>query len=576
MILVRRMSPNFWKTASAVAAVLAVVFAAAVWFARPVSVVSASAKSTPRAIVSNGNPDAVCANCHRDIYESYERTPMARDSGDAVAGLIQGGFLHAASGVRYRIFLRDGRAWMSYDRDGGQAPLHGERQLSYFIGSGHRGRTYLYQVDGEWFEIPINYYGKKQLWDMAPNYGKAETMPDALPVDSNCLHCHSTDVQMALPGARNRYAGQPFLRGGVGCSSCHGDTSRHLAAHGYAPILDPAKLDPAHRDSVCLQCHLEGDVAIYRAGRSLARFRPGDELSDDVVYFVKASEATGGGRASSQYEALLRSACKIASGNKLTCTTCHDPHYSPSAEERVEYFRSKCLTCHTGTAMATKHHPEQRDCAVCHMPTRETTDISHEQKTDHNIQRYPASVPEQAARPASIDLVPVGHVQAGDREMGLAYAELAERGSQAAGEKALPLLRRAEKSGADDAELHTQLGFLDQVSGDIADAQKEYADAIRQDPHNASAAGDMAILDLRSGKAAEAVSLFERVIEADPSQMAAGMDLAFIECRLDNKSGARQILQNLLRLNPDDPELRQFLATGRYRGGQCSVMQPSQ
>lgn len=567
------MSPNLRQKTSAAVAVLGVMLATAC-IERPVRSVSASTKAARQTLVSNKNPDVVCANCHRAIYENYERTPMAQDSGDAVSGLIQGGFAHAASGVRYRIFLRNGDAWMSYDRDAVQNPLHGERQLSYFIGSGHRGRTYLYQVNGEWFEIPINYYSKKQVWDMAPNYGNATTMPDALPVDSNCLHCHATDVQTAVPGARNRYEEKPFLQGGVGCSSCHGDPSQHLAAHGHAPILNPVKLAPSRRDSVCLQCHLEGDVAIYRAGRSLAQFRPGDDLSDDVVYFVKASEASGGGRASSQYEALLRSACKVASGNKLTCITCHDPHYSPGATERVEYFRSKCLMCHTGTTMATKHHPEQRDCAACHMPTLVTTDISHEQKTDHDIQAHPRhiSASRQAADSRTIDLIPVGHASVGDRELGLAYAEMAERGSQAAGEKALPLLRSAETHGADDAEMHTQLGFLDQVSGDLAGAKKEYADALQKNAHDESAAGDLAILDLRSGEAGEAIALLQSVISADPSQMAAGMDLAFVECRLNHKSSARQILQNLLGLNPDDPELRQFLATGRYRGGRCSVM----
>ena len=112
--------------------------------------------------------------------------------------------------------------------------------------------------------------------------------------------------------------------------------------------MNPAKLSPARRDSTCLQCHLEGDVAIYRAGRSLAEFRAGDDLADYAVYFVKTSAESGGGRASSQYEALLHSACKVASGDKMTCTTCHDPHGSPSAEERVNYYRSKCLACHSG------------------------------------------------------------------------------------------------------------------------------------------------------------------------------------------------------------------------------------
>jgi predicted CXXCH cytochrome family protein len=528
------------------------------------------------------NPDAVCSGCHSEIYEKYERTPMARGSGAAVDGLLTGGFQHAPSGIRYSVFLRNGKAWLSYDREGepgnsgGRPDLHGERQLIYFIGSGHRGRTYLYQENGQWFEAPINYYSKKQLWDMAPNFGATKTMPEALPVDSNCLHCHATDVQTALPEARNEYHGAPFRQGGIGCSACHGDPSKHLVEQGRGPIVNPAKLTPERRDSVCLQCHLEGDVAIYRAGKSLAQFRVGDNLSDYAVYFVKASAESGGGRASSQYEALLRSACKVASGDKLTCTTCHDPHTSPGAQDRVSYFRNKCLTCHTGTRMATKHHPEQQDCAVCHMPTRETADISHEQTTDHNIQARPsaaASALRLTDLEKSDDLVPVGNVSVGDRELGLAYAQLAERGNQRAGEKAFSLLRKAEASGDSDVQVHTQLGFLEQMSGDHASARKEYGAALTADPYDATVIGNLAVMDAASGQTTEAINLLQRVVDADPSQMAAGLDLAFIECRMGNKSKASELLTRLSQVNPDDATLRRFLASGTYGGQRCDLRQ---
>ncbi|NYF90991.1 tetratricopeptide repeat protein [Tunturiibacter empetritectus] len=506
---------------------------------------------------------------------------MARASGTAMEGLLQGGFLHTASGVRYKVFSRDGRAWMSYDRDDApeiskeRSVLDGEKELLYFIGSGHRGRTYLYEVEGEWFEIPINFYGKRQLWDMAPNYGSAKTMPAALPVDSNCLHCHASSVQIALPGARNRYEGAPFLQGGIGCSACHGEAAKHLEEQGRGPIVNPAKLDTARRDSACLQCHLEGNVAIYRARKSLADFRVGDDLADYVVYSVRADAKTGGRRASSQYEALLRSACKAASGDKLTCTTCHDPHRSPSAEERVNYFREKCLTCHTGVKMATAHHPEQRDCAVCHMPTREAADISHEQVTDHDIQRHPHSTTPIARlldTAEADDLVPVGRVSAGDREMGLAYAQLAASGNQKDAEKALRLLLKAEREGSSDVELHTKLGLIEQMSADNNDARREYAASLKEAPYDATALGNLAILDAVSGHTADAVSLLQRAIDADPSQLTAGLNLAFIECRVGNKKKALQILTGLTRFDPDDPTLRKFLSSGTYAGERCSLL----
>jgi predicted CXXCH cytochrome family protein len=557
-----------------------VLLAVSCWLPRPrVSAFDRSHEAINVAAL-RANPDGVCASCHREIYEKYERTSMARASGTAMEGLLQGGFFHVASGIRYKVFSRDGRAWMSYDRDDApgvsneESVLDGEKELLYFIGSGHRGRTYLYEEGGEWFETPINFYGKKQLWDMAPNYGGTKTMPAALPVDSNCLHCHASAVQMALPEARNRYAGAPFMQGGIGCAACHGDASKHLEAQGRGPIVNPAKLAVAARDSVCLQCHLEGNVAVYRAGKSLAEFQVGDDLANYVVYSVKASAKTGGGRASSQYEALLRSACKLASGDKLTCTTCHDPHSSPGSEERVNYFRNRCLACHTGAKIATAHHPEQKDCAVCHMPTREAADISHEQATDHNIQRRPRSTASASRFLDAMeedDLVPVGKVSPGDREMGLAYAQLAENGNQKDAEKALRLLLKAEKNGASDVELHTKLGFIEQMSGDKSDARKEYADSLKEDPYDATALGNLAVLDAVSGHTADAVSLLRRAVEADPSQITAGLNLAFIECRVGNKKRALEILTGLTRFDPDDPTLRKFLSSGTYSGERCSV-----
>ncbi len=224
------------------------------------------------------DPDQACARCHQKIFDSYKKTPMAQASGLAVDGLLPGEFTHAASGVRYRLFLRDGRAWLSYERPNAspQQALKGEQELTYFVGSGQRGRTYLFQKNGYWFESPVNWYSKQRVWDMNPKSIDAREMPFTLKVDRGCLHCHSTGVQPAL-GANNHFGSQPFLYGGITCQSCHGDPAAHLASGGAAPILNPAKLSPSKRDSVCLQCHLEGETVVNAPGRSLAAFVPGRE-----------------------------------------------------------------------------------------------------------------------------------------------------------------------------------------------------------------------------------------------------------------------------------------------------------
>ena len=535
------------------------------------------------------NPDAVCRTCHQQIYDRYEKTPMAMGSGLALDGLDDAelsakNLVHGASGVTYRVSVRGGKAYLDYDRaaGGGRGALEGEHPLEYFIGSGRRGRTFLYQQEGLWFEVPINWYGKKQLWDMAPAYEGAQRMPDPLPVDPNCLHCHTGETQMSTGAARNHYADAPFLAAGVGCAACHGDAKAHLAGvnggkPGTGPIVNPNKLDAGRRDDACIQCHLEGDAAIYLPGKSLAAFKPGDDLNKSVIYFIDNSKAQLGRRASSQYEALLRSACKRASGDKLTCTTCHDPHSSPAPEERVAFFRAKCLACHTSEKMAT-HHPEQKDCASCHMPTRTTLDISHEQLTDHDIEAKPKSAEETTGlvltdltRGRPRELVPVGSVTAGDRELGLAYAELAQHGDRSSGERALRLLKSAEAKGADDADLHDQLGYLLQVSGDAKAAAGEYLAALKQRPRDTTAAANLAVLDAGTGQGAEAVRLLTQVVQDDPSQTAAGLNLAFLECRMGRKDDALATVQRMLVFNPDSAAARRMVESGRYGGQVCSL-----
>ena len=524
---------------------------------------------TPASRSAAANADAACAGCHRTIYEHYEATPMARASGAAMDGLMEGSFTHPASGVHYKIFERDGAGWLSYARPE-TAPagyLNGEVKLAYFIGSNTRGRTYLFERDGYWFETPVNWYAKKRVWDMAPNFLNAHEMPLTLPVDANCLHCHVSGVAQALPGARNHFAAAPFAHGGIGCASCHGDATEHVQTKGKAPVLNPAKLDAARRDSVCLQCHLEGETAAYRLGHSLATYKPGESLFDSVAYFVHQGEVGPERRATSQYEALLESACKRASGDTMTCTTCHDPHASETTEtpaERVAYYRAKCLSCHTGAKFRTVHHPEQQDCSTCHMPRSASEDIAHEQVTDHRIQiaaRRPRPAAEHAGRSGA--LVPIGEEKTSDRELGLAYAQVAKSGDRASGQTALTLLRKAEAletATTKDAELHTELGFLEQESGDIHAADREYRAALAEDPDDGTARGDVAVLFAETGDYATAVRLWKRVFDADPGQAAAGYNLALGECRLGQKGDAEATLERLLRFAPDNQRARALAA----------------
>ncbi len=512
------------------------------------------------------DPDQGCVTCHAAIVASYRRTPMAQGSGPGLAGFVPGSFQHAESGIRYTVETTPAGAALRYTRGD---TLEGSMPLPYYIGSGHRGRTYLYQVAGYWYELPINWYSKRGVWDMLPGYAHAATMPTAqVPVDGNCLHCHATGIGEAAPGAPNHFRGAPFAQGGIGCSACHGDPAAHLASAGRVALVDPRKLSTTQRDSICLQCHLEGEALAYLPGKSLVTFEPGQDLAETAVYFVRANRAGGGGRATSQYEALLRSACRRAVGDSLTCTTCHAPHASPAtAAERVAWFRGRCLSCHTGPAIAT-HHAEQPDCAHCHMPTRLTTDLSHEQVTDHDIEARPRTG-DQSARDDDT-LLAVGGVAAGPRELGIGYAQLAERGDLVAAKKARALLEDAEAHGANDAVLHARLGFLLQRAGETEHARNEYVAALNDDPWEASALANLAVLDASDGQFNQGVRLLDRLVTANPGQTAAGMNLAVLLCAAGDVDAAGETLRRVAQFNPDDPTLRAFRTSGNYAGHHCA------
>jgi tetratricopeptide (TPR) repeat protein len=505
--------------------------------------------------------DAVCARCHRQIYDSWKHTPMANASGPAVEGVIPADFIHTASGVHYRIALRDGQVWLSYERPNASPgrELRGEQQLRFFLGSGRRGRTWIFEREGYWFEIPINWYAKKHLWDMTPNFLHAREMPFTLPVDPGCLRCHASGVRDSLPDARNHFSGDPFPRGGITCEACHGDPSQHLAQNGHGPILNPEKLDSQKRDSVCLACHLEGEVAVVRRGQRLNAFQPGDDLFKYAVFFEHSGGAGAAARATSQWDALLQSACKRNSGDRLTCTTCHSSHTSPPPEERVSFYRSRCLACHSEARFVSKHHPENPDCVSCHMPRRETEDIAHEQLTDHRIQIASKTF---SGTSVSDELIAIGGVQAGPRDRGIAWAQFALRGDRTAGEQALRLLRKAEGSDPgqiSDTELHTELGFLEQARGNGERARLEYEAALRADPLNGTAAGDLAILDFQQGSFESAVNLWQGVFSHDPGATAAGMNLAVAQCRLGRRDAAEQTLRRVLLFAPDNGAAKDFL-----------------
>ena len=518
--------------------------------------------------VPNAGPDTAgyvgndgCVRCHASIYQSFSLTAHAHASGPAVENLVSGEFIHQRSQVKYRVYSEAGRAWMSFERQGDPL-VQGRRELLYYIGQGRRGTTYLFSVDGFFFETPINLYTSRRTWDMAPAYGDAREIPMNLPALTSCMDCHVSGIRPPIEGTENRYAMPLFLHAGVTCERCHGPAEDHVK-RGSGSIVNPAKLVPERRDQVCMQCHLEGDAAIERPGKHLYQYRPGDDLSDYVQYYVLTDSGKPGLRAASQFEELAQSTCKKKSGATMWCTSCHDPHRMVPPDERVAFYRSKCLACH-GVQFGENHHSNQPDCTQCHMPGAPSADVAHTAVTDHRIPRKPTSGPglKNAGSASLPQLVAFPSSRTGDhdiRDLALAWQSIVNSGMTAAEPEAEHLLRQAAAQFPDDAAVMAALGYVEQKQGANQLARELYRQALARDPALIDAETNLGVLEARSGQLAQAVPLWQDAFRRAPGRSNIGMNLVRAFCASGQFKEARNYTMRVLEFNPDLGEAKSLL-----------------
>lgn len=508
-----------------------------------------------------------CAPCHTEIYKSYLATAMARASGPALNGFVPGEFDDRVSGVRYRVYERDGHVWMSYERC---REISGTREFLYFIGSGKKGRTYLFSDDRYLFEAPINWYSQENRWNMTPAYTQAHEIPMNLPAFTSCLNCHTSGMLPHISGTSNKYPDRPFLHNGITCQRCHGSGEAHL--RGKGTIVNPAKLSPELRDAICMECHFEGTVAVQQRHKHLEQFQPGERLFDYLHYFVLDEKQSPAPEALSQLQALSLSGCKRKSGDRLWCGTCHDPHSEPAAADKVAYYRRKCLECHSD-AFAAKHHANNPDCAGCHMPPLPSKDVAHTQATDHRILRRPSNKPlqdEPPAREARLEAFPGSTASlVTSRDLAIAWETLAERGVSGADRKSEEYLRNALRETPDDPRLLSSYAFVEQRHGKSKEARDLYEHALHLRSNANTAATNMGILEARSGELQHAVQLWQQAFQRVPYRSEIGMDLALVFCAAGQKREVRHYVERVLEFNPDYMGARQMLSRLDGDFGDC-------
>jgi predicted CXXCH cytochrome family protein len=490
----------------------------------------------------------VCINCHTKETEAYLKSPMGNSLASPTH--LAGGHVDGKRpGVEMSVSERDGRMIHSLSENG----LSAEYPIAYQIGAGKIGYTYMVRIRDYFFESPVSWY-RRHGWDASPGYANMTSIDFDRSVDSACLFCHAGNAKFTGVDGR-RFSGPPLAP--IGCDRCHGPVEEHVRKPSAKNIVNPAKLAVRARNSVCEQCHLEGEYRLLNAGKTWQDFHPGDDLEQTAVtYLLKRGDEEV--RAVEQAEQLALSKCVRASGGKLWCGTCHNPH--GEAADRSRQVRDICQGCHATLSKAT--HATVTECVSCHMPRLSPDDIPHAASTDHRILRRPGPLP--AGDAAGTAITAWQDPPAQDRARDLAVASLViggTHGQQRLHDEGVKLLEAlpAEEKERDPAVLSSLVSsFLQRREFDAA---KKYARrAVEVQPDSAFASLSLAIVLQNSGDDAEAEKQFLHTIDLDASLQPAWVNLVFLYDKLGRARDKAALLDRYLAWNPQNIWFRQLKA----------------
>jgi hypothetical protein len=550
----------------------------------------------PKETASEHVGSLACAECHKQIYNKYSQTGMGRSMSLVTPEILKaqptsGSIEDKNTGLHFDVYARDGQLFQSeYELDSnGKEIFRDTRAVKWIIGAGENGLGGLVQQGDYVFQAPLSFYSKAQRWELSPGYELGNSGFNR-PILPGCISCHSGRPN-ALPEGNGHFANPPFSELAIGCENCHGPGLAHVVAHrmGFenvqghdSSIVNPASLTPALADNICMSCHQTGDVRVLRPGKDYKDFRPGTPLEDtlSILMVPPKRESPPQQDLLEHYYSMTLSKCYRASGEKLSCISCHDPHVEPTREEAPAYFKQKCLRCHNEKSCTLPLQVRERrqpadDCAGCHMQKRDVREISHSSITNHRILTRPdepfPDIAFQQTTPALPDLI---HLNPAPGKKGIppsalvllqAYGELVEKHPEYL-TRYYTVLDQLERTDPDDPLVQGAIGNRELHAGKYQKAVEHLQRAIKEGHAKTVLYTDLADALVKLDRASEAVQVLKQAADRDPFNAELRKRLIVQLIQVKDHVNARAQMEDYVQRFPADSFMRQLLAKVQLMG----------
>jgi predicted CXXCH cytochrome family protein len=336
-------------------------------------VAACSTSPPPESSTVTGAPQfagsAACESCHQDIYRRWKTTLMANVVRDPKVhpDAVLGDFSRPNALVTFT-----------------------PADVAFVYGSKWKQR-YFTKVGDDYFVFPAQWDVQNKTWraySPAPGtdwwtsvYPRDQMQRPAGPL---CDGCHSVNYDVKT---------KTVTEWNVGCERCHGAGGQHVRDSTPESIVNPARLDPARADDVCIQCHSQGKPRTNPIeGRYFdwaVGYQPGDRLADvweleehtlGTTTFTHWPEGTAH-KNRMQGNDYVQSQMYLKG---VTCFACHDVHGTEQNAVLRLPGNAVCLQCHSpvlqpGPRGTLEFHTQHKagsagsQCVACHMPAVEQT-----------------------------------------------------------------------------------------------------------------------------------------------------------------------------------------------------------